>query len=40
LVVHHSLLLITGEVFKLAIYVQGLVLFYLGYWIFKVFQEE
>jgi hypothetical protein len=39
LVVHHSLLLITGEVFKLAIYVQGLVLFYLGYWVFKVFQE-
>lgn len=40
LVRYHSLLIVTGEVFKLAILFQGLVLIYLTYWIFKVFMEE
>lgn len=37
LIRYQSLIIITGEVFKLAIFVQGLVLFYLGYWTIKVF---
>ena len=40
LIKYHSLLIVTGEIFKLAILVQGLVLIYLGYWIIKVFQEK
>jgi len=40
LIKYHSLLVVTGEVFKLAVLFQGLVLIYLGYWVVKVFQEE
>ena len=40
LVRYHSLLIVTGNVFKLAILFQGLVLIYLSYWVVKVFQEE
>lgn len=40
LVRYHSLLIVTGNVFKLAILFQGLVLIYLGYWVIKVFREE
>ena len=40
LIVYHSLVIVTGEVFKLAIYIQGIVLLYLGYWVIKVFSEE
>jgi hypothetical protein len=40
LIRYRSLLIVTGEIFKLAILFQGLVLIYLGYWVFKVFQEE
>lgn len=40
LIKYHSLLIVTGEVFKLAIVFQGAVLIYLSYWIVKVFQEE
>jgi len=39
LIRYHSLVLITGEIFKLTIYFQILVLVYLGYWIVKVFRE-
>jgi hypothetical protein len=40
LIRYRSLLIVTGEIFKLAMLFQGLVLIYLGYWVFKVFQEE
>jgi len=40
LIRYHSLLIVTGGVFKLAILIQGLILIYLGYWTVKVFQEE
>jgi hypothetical protein len=40
LIQYRSLLIVTGEIFKLAMLFQGLVLVYLGYWVFKVFQEE
>ncbi len=39
LVKYHSLVLVTGDVFKVAVYAQLLVLFYLGYWTVKVFKE-
>ena len=40
LIKYHSLLIVTGEVFKLAIIFQGAVLIYLSYWIVKVFKED
>ena len=40
LIRYHSLLIVTGEVFKLAIFIQGLVLLYLGYWVVKVWGEK
>jgi len=40
LIRYHSLIIITGEVFKLAIFIQGLIFIYLGYWVVKVFQEK
>ena len=40
LIRYHSLVIVTGEVFKLAILIQTLVLFYLGYWVVRVFKEE
>lgn len=40
LIRYHSLLIVTGGVFKVALLIQGLILLYLGYWVIKVFQEE
>lgn len=40
LIRYHSLLVVTGGVFKLAVLVQGLILVYLGYWTIKVWQEK
>ncbi|KKQ30348.1 MAG: hypothetical protein US68_C0003G0035 [Candidatus Shapirobacteria bacterium GW2011_GWE1_38_10] len=40
LIRYRSLLIVTGGVFKLAVFIQGLILVYLGYWVIKVFQEE
>lgn len=40
LIRYHSLLVVTGGVFKLAVLVQGLILIYLGYWTVKVWQEK
>jgi hypothetical protein len=40
LIRYHSLLIVTGEGFKLAILIQGLILIYLGYWTVKVFQKK
>ena len=40
LIRYHSLLVITGGVFKLAVLIQSLILIYLGYWTVKVFQEN
>lgn len=40
LIRYQSLIIVTGEIFKLAIYFQAMVLAYLGYWTVKVFKEE
>lgn len=40
LIQYHSLLVVTGGVFKLAVLIQGLILIYLGYWTVKVWQEK
>lgn len=40
LIRYHSLLVVTGGVFKLAVLVQGIILIYLGYWTVKVWQEK
>lgn len=40
LIRYHSLLMVTGGVFKLAVLIQGLILIYLGYWTVKVWQEK
>lgn len=40
LIKYHSLLILTGNVFKMAMLFQGLVLAYLSYWTIKVFQED
>ena len=40
LIRYHSLLIVTGGVFILAILIQGLILIYLGYWTIKVWQEK
>ena len=40
LIKYHSLLIVTGSIFKLAILIQALILVYLGYWTLKVFNEK
>jgi len=40
LIKYHSLLIVTGDIFKLVLLFQTLVLIYLGYWTLKVFQEK
>lgn len=40
LIRYHSIILVTGGVFRAAILVQGIILVYLGYWVIKVFQEK
>jgi len=40
LIKYHSLLIVTGEIFKLAIFFQVMILIYLGYWTVKVFSEK
>ena len=40
LIRYHSLLIVTGKGLQLAIFVQGLILIYLGYWVVKVFQKK
>jgi hypothetical protein len=40
LIKYHSLLIVTGDIFKMAILIQALILVYLGYWTLKVFNEK
>lgn len=40
LIRHGSLIMITGKGFQMAIWLQGLILIYLGYWTIKVFEKK